>query len=344
MKIGRNSETLLVVMVSSIILAYLVAFYLPSQGINILTFGQVIPSSSSSSTTTTTPCCIVCDTCPPCVPDQSPCPTTSSSSSSSSTSTTTQCCLTGPNLPPCPPDQTPCTTTTTTPPSGCAQSSPSIAVSPTSASANLGDVVNFTANVTNTDNSTCGSTTFAINSSFTLLNTASLFNFTATPNVFVLPPGQSQTVNVSAQAFSAFVGNYTVNTTVNISATDTSNQTHSGIASVSLNISESIFPLNFICNPIQNGPYRCGFDFASYSISSTNPMTIYFFVSNPKGKVVSNGGMTALITGAMNFNFHCSTFEPGTYIVSWFAYKASDFNLTNPISWSPTSADQTLKC
>ena len=48
MVIGRNYSILLVVMVLSVTAAYFLAYYLPSHGINLLTFGQVFPQFSSS--------------------------------------------------------------------------------------------------------------------------------------------------------------------------------------------------------------------------------------------------------------------------------------------------------
>jgi hypothetical protein len=166
--------------------------------------------------------------------------------------------------------------------------------------------------------------------------TVNLFNFTADPDSFVLPPGQSQTANFSYGSFVAPASSYKLNVT----ASDVANKNHSGTSSLTFNVSESLLSLSFKCSVTSNG-YRCDFGFVTNYLDDA---TVLFLVSNSKGKVVSSGGSTAVSGGELVFNFYCSTFGSGDYTISWLAFKGSDTNLANPIDGSTTSEDIVLKC
>jgi len=81
--------------------------------------------------------------------------------------------------------------------------------------------------------------------------------------------------------------------------------------------------------------------FISNSLSDDR---VLFLVTNSKGKVISSGGIKATLAGAFSFDFYCSVYGPGTYTISWIAYKGSDNSLTNPISYSTPSEDMTVTC
>ena len=232
------------------------------------------------------------------------------------------------------------TTTTTTSQPGCIRNKPDITVNPTSATLKLGETVNFTANVTNMDDTACGSTQFIFNTSqesFTLFNRSfNMFDITSDSSTFNLAPGQSRLVNFSYHTNFALPSNYTLNAT----ASDSGDSSHSGFANFKINVLQSIVPLNFTCSPLSIG-YQCMFDFNSNYLESIN---VLFLVSNSKSKIISSGGATSTLGDILIFNFYCSTYGTGTYKISWIAYKKSDTDLTTPIAYSTTSQDKTLTC
>jgi len=98
---------------------------------------------------------------------------------------------------------------------------------------------------------------------------------------------------------------------------------------------------DFSCACIEGG-HECSI---YYTNNLGEDAVVVFLYTDSTGKVVSAPEVSAPQgSGTASSRFYCDSVDPGTYQVSWRAYKESDTTLSDPVAWSKSYEVQHIEC
>ena len=99
----------------------------------------------------------------------------------------------------------------------------------------------------------------------------------------------------------------------------------------------------FLATCTESGKVLCTLDYNNQL--GEKAVVLFLFKKCATGKVTDHAlPEVDLGTGTVHTEFDCSSSEPGTYCISWKAFRKSDVNLENAVAWSLSYEEQVVSC